>query len=74
MVVLMLSRQDLISSDHSSPSRNHKLFVFAGKPIFSVDIHPDGTKFATGGQGMVHCYCARMNFMFVLGLCTIIEK
>lgn len=23
-----------------------------GKPIFSVDIHPDGTKFATGGQGM----------------------
>uniref|UniRef100_A0A669D882 Protein HIRA n=1 Tax=Oreochromis niloticus TaxID=8128 RepID=A0A669D882_ORENI len=21
------------------------------KPIFSVDIHPDGTKFATGGQG-----------------------
>lgn len=25
--------------------------IFAGKPIFSVDIHPDGTKFATGGQG-----------------------
>lgn len=23
------------------------------KPIFSVDIHPDGTKFATGGQGTV---------------------
>ncbi|KAG8455923.1 hypothetical protein GDO86_001931 [Hymenochirus boettgeri] len=22
-----------------------------GKPIFSVDIHPEGTKFATGGQG-----------------------
>ncbi|XP_075774173.1 protein HIRA-like isoform X2 [Pelodiscus sinensis] len=22
-----------------------------GKPIFSVDIHPDGIKFATGGQG-----------------------
>ncbi|XP_074643351.1 protein HIRA-like isoform X2 [Tubulanus polymorphus] len=22
-----------------------------GKPIFSVDIHPDGTRFATGGQG-----------------------
>lgn len=22
-----------------------------GKPIFSVDVHPDGTKFATGGQG-----------------------
>ncbi|XP_027545521.1 protein HIRA [Neopelma chrysocephalum] len=24
---------------------------YSGKPIFSVDIHPDGTKFATGGQG-----------------------
>jgi hypothetical protein len=23
----------------------------AGKPIFSIDIHPDGSKFATGGQG-----------------------
>lgn len=28
------------------------LSLFPGKPIFSVDIHPDGTKFATGGQGM----------------------
>lgn len=27
------------------------LCCFSGKPIFSVDIHPDGTKFATGGQG-----------------------
>uniref|UniRef100_A0A8C1WT02 Protein HIRA n=1 Tax=Cyprinus carpio TaxID=7962 RepID=A0A8C1WT02_CYPCA len=27
------------------------VFLFSGKPIFSVDIHPDGTKFATGGQG-----------------------
>lgn len=27
------------------------LFCSTGKPIFSVDIHPDGTKFATGGQG-----------------------
>lgn len=27
------------------------VFSFSGKPIFSVDIHPDGTKFATGGQG-----------------------
>uniref|UniRef100_A0A8C6UAJ2 Protein HIRA n=1 Tax=Neogobius melanostomus TaxID=47308 RepID=A0A8C6UAJ2_9GOBI len=24
---------------------------YGSKPIFSVDIHPDGTKFATGGQG-----------------------
>lgn len=22
-----------------------------GKPIFSLDIHPDGSRFATGGQG-----------------------
>lgn len=28
-----------------------RVFSFSGKPIFSVDIHPDGTKFATGGQG-----------------------
>ncbi|XP_057225086.1 protein HIRA [Malurus melanocephalus] len=27
------------------------LVLIPGKPIFSVDIHPDGTKFATGGQG-----------------------
>uniref|UniRef100_A0A8C0J9S5 Protein HIRA n=1 Tax=Chelonoidis abingdonii TaxID=106734 RepID=A0A8C0J9S5_CHEAB len=27
------------------------LSLCLGKPIFSVDIHPDGTKFATGGQG-----------------------
>uniref|UniRef100_A0A8D0D2W6 Protein HIRA n=1 Tax=Sander lucioperca TaxID=283035 RepID=A0A8D0D2W6_SANLU len=27
------------------------MFCSTGKPIFSVDIHPDGTKFATGGQG-----------------------
>ena len=23
-----------------------------GQPIFSLDIHPDGTRFATGGQGV----------------------
>ena len=26
-------------------------FVISGKPIFSIDIHPDGSRFATGGQG-----------------------
>ena len=25
--------------------------IFTGKPIFSIDIHPDGSRFATGGQG-----------------------
>ena len=24
---------------------------FVGNPIFCVDIHPDGSRFATGGQG-----------------------
>lgn len=24
---------------------------FIGNPIYSIDIHPDGTRFATGGQG-----------------------
>ena len=26
-------------------------FSVPGKPIFSIDIHPDGSRFATGGQG-----------------------
>jgi len=25
--------------------------VFIDKPIFSIDVHPDGTRFATAGQG-----------------------
>jgi len=25
---------------------------FVGYPIFSIDIHPDGKRFATGGQGI----------------------
>lgn len=27
------------------------LYHFKGKPIYSVDIHPDGSRFVTGGQG-----------------------
>lgn len=31
---------------------NHfTIILIAEKPIFSIDIHPDGKKFATGGQG-----------------------
>ena len=26
-------------------------YSFVGNPIFCVDIHPDGSRFATGGQG-----------------------
>lgn len=30
----------------------HMLFTITGKPIFSIDIHPDDSRVATGGQGM----------------------
>lgn len=26
-------------------------FVCIGNAIFSIDVHPDGSRFATGGQG-----------------------
>ena len=29
----------------------YRIFIFSGKPIFTIDVHPDGTRFATGGQG-----------------------
>jgi protein HIRA/HIR1 len=32
---------------------NILILHFLGLPIFSVDIHPDGSRFATGGQGEV---------------------
>jgi len=25
--------------------------MFVGKPIYALDVHPDGSRFATGGQG-----------------------
>ncbi|XP_077456213.1 protein HIRA isoform X3 [Stigmatopora argus] len=50
-----------LMSRSASPEEHHanmgwlallSMVVFiTGKPIFSVDIHPDGSKFATGGQG-----------------------
>lgn len=35
------------------------VLTIVGKPIFSVDIHPDGSRFATGGQGKLfyHFFC-----------------
>ena len=27
------------------------LMVFLGRPLFSIDIHPDGSRFVIGGQG-----------------------
>jgi hypothetical protein len=32
---------------------NILILHFLGLPIFSIDIHPDGSRFATGGQGEV---------------------
>ena len=29
-----------------------------GKPIFTIDIHPDGSRFATGGQSMSATPCS----------------
>jgi hypothetical protein len=29
----------------------HFAFLLSDLPIFSIDIHPDGSRFATGGQG-----------------------
>lgn len=34
-----------------------------GNPIFSVDIHPDGSRFATGGQGMYQLDLLLIRFM-----------
>jgi len=33
--------------------KNQNVFFFfgTGQPIFSIDIHPDGSRFATGGLG-----------------------
>ena len=25
--------------------------IFSGRPLFSIDIHPDGSRFVIGGQG-----------------------
>ncbi|XP_014799555.1 PREDICTED: protein HIRA [Calidris pugnax] len=42
----------LLHSLHCTPIQTAAACsLIPGKPIFSVDIHPDGTKFATGGQG-----------------------
>lgn len=32
-------------------SRVWNIFLFLDSHIFSIDVHPDGTRFATGGQG-----------------------
>lgn len=44
------------------------VLCFTGKPIFSVDIHPDGTKFATGGQGKTNTIIYILWFLMLHGL------
>ncbi|RLV99895.1 hypothetical protein DV515_00009466 [Chloebia gouldiae] len=45
----MSGQDESVSSARRWPPGSHT--ADTRKPIFSVDIHPDGTKFATGGQG-----------------------
>ncbi|XP_078681530.1 protein HIRA-like isoform X2 [Branchiostoma floridae x Branchiostoma belcheri] len=51
-----LQRQQIYDQEFPSPTSRMKLLkpswvTHDGKPIFSIDIHPDGSRFATGGQG-----------------------
>ena len=32
---------------------NVNVYFSSGYPIFSIDIHPNGKRFATGGQGIL---------------------
>jgi len=41
------------------------LLFFKGKPIFSIDIHPDGSRFATGGQGNLFVFYILMLGLFI---------
>ena len=56
--VIVFTRKRIIKSQVYN---NQKLIL--GKPIFSIDIHPDGSRFATGGQGKYKFFF----FGFVLG-------
>uniref|UniRef100_A0A8C9T520 Protein HIRA n=1 Tax=Scleropages formosus TaxID=113540 RepID=A0A8C9T520_SCLFO len=41
----------IVCCAHMKTYKYMRSAFFSGKPIFSVDIHPEGSKFATGGQG-----------------------
>jgi len=43
---------------------------FLGKPIFSIDIHPDGSRFATGGQGKRSWIILQINCCIIGGILT----
>ena len=40
-------------------------FSFLGRPLFSVDIHPDGSRFAIGGQG-TWCTCTQFTICMIV--------
>jgi hypothetical protein len=46
----------------------YAILIYAGKPIFSIDIHPDDSRFATGGQGnRSWCFIVmQMQIIFVI--------
>lgn len=46
----------------------HFICLLLDLPIFSVDIHPDGSRFATGGQGEVIIRSHRTELLFCLSL------
>lgn len=46
----------------------HFICLLLDLPIFSVDIHPDGSRFATGGQGEVIISSNRTEFLFCFSL------
>lgn len=46
------------------------LSSFSDKPIFSIDIHPDGSRFATGGQGKEKLNCS-MTLLLLLSILSV---
>ena len=43
MIILTLNLTKLLTK--------RLLMVSSGRPLFSIDIHPDGSRFVIGGQG-----------------------
>lgn len=41
--------------NHNSNEESN-MYLSLGYPIFSIDIHPNGKRFATGGQGISIIY------------------
>ena len=48
----------------------HFICLLLDLPIFSVDIHPDGSRFATGGQGEVIISSLKTELLLSLFACV----